>query len=151
MEGQRQADWGFPVIVSSRRRLVVLYVLVAALLLTLVGRLWYVQVMSGTVYTRLAADNQTRNVIIPSVRGQILDDLGRPLVSNRTSLVVSVQPTVLATLSDGGAAVLKRLAGVLGLPFRRHTGADTDVHGRRGTTLLAGLALPADPGRPAGA
>ena len=140
MEDQQQADWGFPVIASSRRRLVVLYVLVAALLLTLVGRLWYVQVMSGTVYTQLAADNQTRNVIIPSVRGQILDDLGRPLVSNRTSLVVSVQPTVLATLSDGGAAVLKRLAGVLGLPFRRLQ--------EQTRMCTAGVAQPCWPGSP---
>ena len=105
--------------VASRRRLLVLYVLVAALLSTLVGRVWDIQVMSGTAYAKLAADNQTRDVIIPSVRGQILDDVGRPLVSNQTSLVVSVQPTVLATLSDGGASVLKRLAGVLGVPLRR--------------------------------
>ncbi|HKB31336.1 MAG TPA: penicillin-binding protein 2 [Streptosporangiaceae bacterium] len=103
-------------IVASRRRVVVLYVLVAALLLVLVGRVWYIQVMSGTAYTKLAANNQTRSVIIPSVRGQILDDVGRPLVRNRTSLVVSVQPTVLAGFSDGGAAVLKRLARVLGVP-----------------------------------
>ncbi len=105
--------------VASRRRVLVLYVLVAALLITLVGRIWYIQVISGTAYAKLAANNQTRSVIIPSVRGQILDDVGRPLVRNQTSLVVSVQPTVLATLSDGGAAVLKRLAGVLGMPLRR--------------------------------
>jgi penicillin-binding protein 2 len=114
-----KADGRLPVIVASRRRVVVLYVLVAALLLVLVGRVWYIQVMSGAAYTKLAANNQTRSVIIPSVRGQILDDLGRPLVRNRTSLVVSVEPTVLATFSDGGTAVLKRLAGVLGLPLRQ--------------------------------
>ncbi len=106
-------------IVASRRRVLVLYVLVAALLVTLVGRVWDIQVMSGTAYAKLAAGNQTRDVIIPSVRGRILDDVGRPLVRNQTSIVVSVQPTVLSTLSDGGAAVLKRLAGVLGLPLRR--------------------------------
>jgi penicillin-binding protein 2 len=114
-----EADRRYPVIVASRRRVVVLYVLVAALLFVLVGRVWYVQVMSGSSYTKLAADNQTRSVIIPSVRGQILDDVGRPLVRNRTALVVSVSPTTLATLSDGGAAVLKRLAGVLRVPLRR--------------------------------
>jgi penicillin-binding protein 2 len=108
-------------IVASRRRVLVLYVLVAALLFTLGGRVWYIQVMSGTAYTRLAANNQTRDVIIPPVRGQILDDVGRPLVRNQTSLVVSVQPTVLAKLSDGGAAVLKRLSGVLGVPVQRLT------------------------------
>ncbi len=108
-------------IVASRRRVLVLYVLVAALLFTLGGRVWYIQVMSGTAYTRLAANNQTRDVIIPPVRGQILDDVGRPLVRNQTSLVVSVEPTVLAKLSDGGAAVLNRLSRVLGIPARRLT------------------------------
>ena len=38
---------------ASRRRLVVLYVVVAALLLSLGGRLWYLQVMTGTSYTKL--------------------------------------------------------------------------------------------------
>jgi penicillin-binding protein 2 len=113
------ADGRLSVIGASRRRVVVLYVMVAALLLVLVGRVWDIQVMSGAAYAKLAANNQTRTVIIPSVRGQIMDDLGRPLVRNRTSLVVSVEPTVLATLSDGGAAVLKRLAAVLGMPLRQ--------------------------------
>ncbi|MGE5289421.1 MAG: penicillin-binding protein 2 [Micromonosporaceae bacterium] len=104
---------------ASRRRVVVLYVLVGALLFTLGGRVWYIQVMSGAAYTKLAANNQTRSVIIPPVRGLILDDLGRPLVRNRSSLVVSVQPTTLAKLSDRGAAVLERLAHLLGTPVRR--------------------------------
>ena len=35
---------------ASRRRLVVLYVVVAALLISLGGRLWYLQVMTGRIY-----------------------------------------------------------------------------------------------------
>jgi len=116
---RQQADRRTAVIGVSRRRVLVLYVLVAALLLVLAGRVWYIQVMTGTSYAKLAADNQTRTVIIPPVRGQILDDVGRPLVRNQTSLVVSVDSTVLAKQSDGGAAVLKRLARVLGVPTRR--------------------------------
>ena len=101
---------------ASRRRVVVLYVLVGALLVTLAGRIWYIQVMSGATYAKLAANNQTRDVIIPPVRGLILDDLGRPLVRHRSSLVVSVEPATLAKMSDRGAAVLGRLAHVLGMP-----------------------------------
>ncbi len=103
---------------ASRHRILVLYVLVAALLLILAGRVWYIQVMTGTTYAKIAANNQTRTVIIPPVRGQILDDVGRPLVRNRTALVVSVDSTVLAKLSDGGAAALRRLARLLGVPVR---------------------------------
>ena len=75
---------------ASRQRLFVLRVLVFSLLLTLFGRLWYMQVLAGDSYAQAAADNRTREVVTPAARGQILDDYGRPLVTNRTSLVVSV-------------------------------------------------------------
>jgi penicillin-binding protein 2 len=105
-------------IAASRRRLVVLYVVVAALLITLGGRLWYIQVMNGTSYVKLASANQTRTVIVPAVRGQILDDVGNGLVTNRTALVVSVDMMTLSQRPDGGAAVLRRLAPMLNMPYK---------------------------------
>jgi penicillin-binding protein 2 len=105
-------------ITASRRRLMVLYVVVAALLISLGGRLWYLQVMTGPSYVNLAAQDQTRKVIVPSVRGQILDDVGNALVSNRTALVVSVSAPQLSQQRDGGAAVLRRLATLLGMSDR---------------------------------
>ncbi|MBW8484072.1 penicillin-binding protein 2 [Actinomadura parmotrematis] len=95
-------------------RLVVLYVLVGALLLVLLGRLWTMQVLDGDHYRRVAADNRTRDIVVPAVRGLILDDQGRPLVRNRTALVVSVDRTSMARQKDRGAAVLTRLAATLG-------------------------------------
>ena len=56
---------------------------------------------------------------MPAVRGQILDDVGRPLVRNHTAMVVSVDPTALSKQKDGGKAVLQRLAAVLGLPYQQ--------------------------------
>ena len=97
----------------TRGRLVVLYAVVAALLITLGGRLWYLQVMTGSSYVRLAAQDQTQTVITPSVRGQILDDAGQPMVDNASSLVVTVNMMDLAAQADGGMAVLRRLAGLL--------------------------------------
>ncbi|WP_329241277.1 penicillin-binding protein 2 [Actinoallomurus sp. NBC_01490] len=101
----------------SRVRLVVLHVMVMSLLLSLGGRLWYLQVMNGQYYRRVAADNGIRDIIVPAPRGQILDDAGRPLVRNRTALVVSADRTVLLRQKDGGKAVLQRLAGVLKVPY----------------------------------
>ena len=49
------------------------------------------------------------------MRGLILDQRGRPLVANRTSLVVSVDRTILAREEDDGVAVLDRLADALGV------------------------------------
>ena len=101
---------------ASRRRLVVLYLVAAAMIVTLGGRLWYLQVMDTAQYKQLAAANQTRQVVVPAVRGSIVDDEGRPLVDNATSLVVSVNMMQLSqTTSDDGRSVLARLAPLLGM------------------------------------
>jgi penicillin-binding protein 2 len=100
----------------SRLRLVVLQVLVFSLLLTLLGRLWYLQVYSGDTYQDAATNNTTRPVVTEAVRGQILDDEGRALVRNRTALVVSVDRSVLDKLKNvQSRAVLVRLAAKLNL------------------------------------
>ena len=104
---------------AARRRLLVLYVVVAALLISLGGRLWYLQVMTGGSYASAAVQDRTRTVIVPSVRGGILDDVGQPLVSNKTSLVVSVNRAEVAQQPDGGAAVLHRLAKLLHMNYRQ--------------------------------
>jgi penicillin-binding protein 2 len=104
--------------VSSHRRLIILYVLVAAMLVSLGGRLWYLQVLNTTAFTKLAAQNQTRNVTVPAVRGQILDDVGNQLVTNQTALVVSVNMMQLSQQADGGKAVLQRLAPMLGMSYQ---------------------------------
>ena len=103
---------------SSRRRLLVLYVIAAAMLVSLGGRLWYLQVMNTTAFTKLAAANQTRNVIVPAVRGQILDDVGNRLVTNTTALVVSVDMMNLSQQPGGAAPVLHRLAPLLGMSYQ---------------------------------
>ena len=102
---------------AARRRLMVVYVVVAALLISLGGRLWYLQVMTGVSYASAAAQDQTRTVIVPSVRGGILDDVGQPLVNNQTSLVVSVNRALVAQQSDGGLAELHRLAKLLHMSY----------------------------------
>jgi penicillin-binding protein 2 len=105
------------VISASRRRMVVLYVVMASLLITLGGRLWYIQVMNGASYVKLASANQTRNIVVPAVRGQILDDVGQAMVTNRTALVVSVDMMTLSQRPDGGVSVLRRLASLLDTPY----------------------------------
>ena len=102
---------------SSRRRLVALTAVVTLLLAVLGGRLWYLQVMNRTAYTTAAAQDQTRSIIVPSVRGQIVDDVGTTLVGNRTSMVVSVNRVLLSQQSDGGVAELHRLASLLGMSY----------------------------------
>ncbi len=97
----------------SHVRLLVLHVLVISLMATLVGRLWYLQVLEGDRLEAAAAEVRTRQVLLPALRGEIYDSAGRPLVGNRSKLVVSVDRSVLSRLPDDGKAVLRRLAEVL--------------------------------------
>jgi penicillin-binding protein 2 len=100
----------------SRRRLFGLYALTLAAVVVLGGRLWYLQVLDTTQYKALAQVNQTRQIVVPAVRGAITDDTGTPLVRNQTEMVVSVNMMDLSQqTSDDGAAVLKKLAPLLHL------------------------------------
>ncbi|WOX24385.1 penicillin-binding protein 2 [Streptomyces solicathayae] len=96
-------------------RLVIIQVLVFSLLLTLGGRLWYLQIRNGKEYTAEAKGNHVQQVVQPAVRGTILDARGVPLADNETRLVVSASRTELLKMKDDGKAVLTRLAGVLGM------------------------------------
>jgi penicillin-binding protein 2 len=100
----------------STVRLFVLRVLVVALLATLFGRLWFLQVYAADEYVRAAGENRVREVVETAPRGEVVDARGAPLVVNRTTLVVSVDRSVLLRQPDDGAAVLRRLGEVLGRP-----------------------------------
>ncbi|MFB6690808.1 penicillin-binding protein 2 [Streptomyces virginiae] len=98
-----------------QNRLVVIQVVVFSLLLTLGGRLWYLQIRNGQEYMDEAKNNHVQQVVQPAVRGSILDSRGVPLADNATHLVVSASRTELLKMKDKGKSVLTRLAGVLGM------------------------------------
>lgn len=99
-------------------RLVAIQILVFSLLLTLGGRLWYLQIRNGEEYSAKAAGNHVQQVVKPAVRGSILDARGVPIADNETRLVVSASRTALMKMDDGGDAVLGRLAKVLDMPAK---------------------------------
>ncbi|MEU6115365.1 penicillin-binding protein 2 [Streptomyces sp. NPDC047117] len=98
-------------------RLVAIQILVFSLLLTLGGRLWYLQIRNGDEYAAEASGNHVQQVVDPAVRGSILDARGVPLADNETRLVVSASRTALMKMDDEGKAVLTRLAHVLGMSY----------------------------------
>ena len=97
-------------------RLAVLRVLVLSLLLTLGARLYYLQVLDQDKLVQTANRQHVREVILPAPRGAVVDDRGRPLVTNRTSLVVSVNRSELLAEPDDGAPVLQRLGKLIKVP-----------------------------------
>ncbi|MFD3465221.1 penicillin-binding protein 2 [Streptomyces sp. NPDC058682] len=94
-------------------RLVMIQVLVLSMLLTLGGRLWYLQIRNGDEYYHEAKSNHVQRVVQPAVRGSILDARGVPLADNETRLVVSASRTALMKMKDKGKGVMTRLADVL--------------------------------------
>ena len=99
----------------SRLRLVVLRVVVVSILLTLLGRLAYMQVAEGTDYRNAASQNRVRDIVTTAARGQILDDRGIALVTNRIALVVSVNRSQLLSKKKGGQQELDRLGRIVGM------------------------------------
>ena len=102
-------------------RLMVLGVLVLSLVVTLFARLMFLQIVSGDFYLNASANNSVREIVRPAVRGLILDQAGRPIVSNRTTLEVTVDRVTLGRAKDKGAAVINRLALLLNVPASQIT------------------------------
>ncbi len=98
---------------ASRRRLVSIALIMAALLSVLGVRLYDLQIDAHHSYVALASQDLVRDIVQPSVRGQILDDTGQVMVGNQSELVVAVNMATLSQQSDGGTAELTRLAGIL--------------------------------------
>ena len=104
----------------SRLRLVVIQALVFSLFATLLVRLYYLQVVSGDEYAAQAANQSVREIVQQPQRGLIVDDVGRPLVANRTSWVVSVDRGTLAKLADDEQRkLLRRVKSVTGVSIPR--------------------------------
>ncbi len=96
---------------SPRLRLGVLGIVVIALFVPLLARLWYLQVLSSETFTEAAEANRVRVVQVEAPRGRILDRDGTVLVDNRVSIVVTVDRVRFADLEDPErASMLGRLA-----------------------------------------
>jgi penicillin-binding protein 2 len=115
----------------SDTRLLVVGALVLSLVATLVVRLFTVQLVGAEGFHAAANTNAVREIVTPAVRGLVLDDRGRPLIANRSALVVSISRTTLLDSEDGGRGLVARLAKVLGRPFADVWGR-TQLCGTRG-------------------
>ena len=84
------------------------------LLVVLVVRLWFLQVIGGAGYQERAEANRLRTVITEAPRGAITDRNGKALVTSKEVLNLVAQPQDL--VGDAGARTLTRLSAALGHP-----------------------------------
>jgi len=102
---------------KSRLSLLVVQILTVSLVVALFGRLFFLQVASGTKYQEAALSIQSRDVITPAIRGIIVDGYGVALASNKVGLAITIDRIVVDQLDDKGAALMQRLANLLQLNY----------------------------------
>ena len=95
-------------------RLRILALLVVMMFIALTTRLWFLQVLASGKNRQISAQNRTRTVETPALRGNILDAHGNLLVGNRLSLQVQVNQQ---DLGANKTTVLTRLASLLAIPL----------------------------------
>lgn len=98
---------------TSGRRYTIIVVLVTSMALTLISRLYYVQLLDPHKPVQTAGILHDGIIVIPAPRGEIVDSMGRPLVDNTSVQVLTVDHDTLQQLPDHGGAVLNALAALL--------------------------------------
>jgi len=99
----------------TRLSIFVVQALIISLMVALLGRLFYLQVAATGRYKEAALNIQSRDIVVPAIRGLIVDADGVPLAMNRVGLAVRVDRSVLDKQKDKGASVLNRVSKILGL------------------------------------
>lgn len=103
---------------KSRLSLLVVQILVVSLMVSLFGRLFYLQVAAGPKYREAALSIQSRDVVAPATRGLIVDGYGVPLAMNKAGLAITIDRIAIDKLEDKGVGVMKRLAVLLKLKYK---------------------------------
>src|SRR5690606_19626648 len=111
MNFQKPRETGKPM-----RRLIFQAIVVVAFL-GLAVRVYYLQFIDAETYVTRAEDNRLDEISLPSTRGIIVDRNGVPLAVNVASANVTVTPALLPGDEAVEAEMLKRLAGLIGVPL----------------------------------
>src|SRR5690606_31012248 len=105
----RSAPGTQPAAPELHRRVRWVVVVVAGAFLSLVARLWQLQVVRGDRYHEGVISNVVDERFLPSVRGKILDRDGEALVDNRPAFNIYITP---ARFPEGALEQLARLLGL---------------------------------------
>ena len=89
-----------------------LRLLILALALVLVGRLWYLQIVNGAAWRGYADGNRLRSTRVEAVRGVVYDRNGLLIARNRASYAAAITP---ADLPPQPEPVYRRLGRMLGM------------------------------------
>ena len=74
----------------NTKRILIFMLIIAAAVITLISRLIYLQIYEGDKYLQEAQNRILRKNTITASRGEILDRMGRPLVTNRQGFSIFI-------------------------------------------------------------
>jgi len=94
---------------AIQRRLKWLFPPVVAVFILLGMRLWWLQILQGAEYARLAEQNRIRSIPVVAPRGPILDRDRVPLVDNRPSLDIIIDREMMKNPAATAAFVTQKL------------------------------------------
>ncbi len=77
---------------TTQARLRIFALTVLAVFAALTIRLWFLQGVQGQEFKRLSEDNRIKQIAIHAPRGQILDRNAKPIVKNRASIILTIEP-----------------------------------------------------------
>jgi penicillin-binding protein 2 len=97
----------------------IIVVLIVSMVVTLLGRLYYVQLLDPNKPHQTAGVLHPGTVVVPAPRGLIEDSSGRVLVDNVPVQVMTIDQHRLDSMPDHGAAVLARVSRLIGVPAAR--------------------------------
>ena len=111
---------------GQKNRINLLAIIVTILLLILIVRLFYLQIVKGGYYYKLAKDNATRVMYLTAPRGDILSRGGKIFVDNESSFNIAV------TLSrvKKKKTEFKFLAGLMHKSYRKILQSNGDIKRR---------------------
>ncbi len=98
---------------GSRNQPIVFLLLAIVCFGSMVGRLFWLQVLQGSVYRQLSEENRIRLISREPIRGQLLDRKGRILAGNRLSYNLSIQPRLVN--KNEWPIISSRLTKLLGI------------------------------------
>ena len=78
---------------KSKKRIVIAFLLISCACIGLCLRVGWVQIVRGEEYSKMAIEQQTRDVPIPAKRGQILDRNGKELAVSAVTYSVWARPS----------------------------------------------------------
>jgi len=120
----RDGDWNK----MFTRRAAVLGGAQAVLVATLIGRMYYLQVVQSDRYKMLADDNRINIQLLPPPRGRILDRFGQPMALNKQQFRVLVVPEQALRVGD----TLDTLAKLMDLSEHERERIKKEVGRKRG-------------------